>query len=138
MISYGKLWILLEQKKMKRTDLLKIVSSPTLAKLGKNESVNVSIIAKICDFLECQPGDIMENITEEQVKAVAEQFDNFNKIMIDSLTAQGIDEKQFMEMLNQTLPIYMKTMFNGGNPMQDLMMTALKEKEEEQAKKGKK
>ena len=48
---------------MKRTDLLKpkgILSSPTLAKLGKNEIVSVEIIDKLCDFLDCQPGDIME------------------------------------------------------------------------------
>ena len=64
MMKYYKLFILLDKKGMKRTDLLKIVSSVTLAKLGKGESVTTDIICKICDFLDCQPGDIMEYIKE--------------------------------------------------------------------------
>ena len=64
MMKYYKLFILLDKKGMKKTDLLKIVSSVTLAKLGKGESVTTDIICKICDFLDCQPGDIMEYIKE--------------------------------------------------------------------------
>lgn len=48
---------------MKRTDLLKpngVLTSPTLAKLGKNENISIDIIDKLCEFLDCQPGDIME------------------------------------------------------------------------------
>lgn len=66
MIIYDKLWKLLDQKEMKKTDLLKVISSPTLAKLGKNENVNVKVIGQLCDFLNCQPGDIMENINGEE------------------------------------------------------------------------
>ena len=43
MIVYTKLWILLEKKGMKKTDLKKIMSSATLAKLGKNEPVSSGI-----------------------------------------------------------------------------------------------
>ena len=51
---------------MKRTDLLKVISSPTLAKLGKNDTVNIKVITQICDFLNCQPSDIMENVNEQE------------------------------------------------------------------------
>ena len=51
---------------MKRTDLLKIVSSVTLAKLGKGESVTTDILCKICEFLDCQPSDIMEYVKENE------------------------------------------------------------------------
>lgn len=64
MIKYYKLFILLDKRGMKRTELLKVISSVTLAKLGKGESVTTDIICKICDFLDCQPGDIMEYIKE--------------------------------------------------------------------------
>lgn len=64
MMKYYKLFILLDKKGMKRTELLKVVSSVTLAKLGKGESVTTDILCKICDFLDCQPGDIMEYIKE--------------------------------------------------------------------------
>ena len=66
MMKYYKLFIMLDKKGMKRTDLLKIVSCVTLAKLGKGESVTTDILCKICDFLDCQPGDIMEYIPEQK------------------------------------------------------------------------
>ena len=64
MMKYYKLFILLDKRGMKRTELLKVISSVTLAKLGKGESVTTDIICKICDFLDCQPGDIMKYIKE--------------------------------------------------------------------------
>ena len=66
MMKYYKLFILLDKRGMKRTALLKVISSVTLAKLGKGESVTTDIICKICDFLDCQPGDIMEYIKEAE------------------------------------------------------------------------
>lgn len=63
-MKYYKLFILIDKKGMKRTDLLKIMSSVTLAKLGKGESVTTDVLCKICDFLDCQPNDIMEYIKE--------------------------------------------------------------------------
>ena len=55
MMKYYKLFDLLTRRNMKKTDLLPIISAPTLAKLSKGE-----VLCKICDFLGCQPGDIME------------------------------------------------------------------------------
>lgn len=67
MISYRKLFSLLALKDMKKTDLLQIISSPTLAKLSKGEVVKTDIIEKICLFLYCQPSDIMEILQEEEL-----------------------------------------------------------------------
>lgn len=64
MMKYYKLFILLDKKGMKRTELLKVISSVTLAKLGKGESVTTDVLCKICGFLDCQPSDIMEYIKE--------------------------------------------------------------------------
>jgi len=61
-ISYGKLFDILEQKKITKTELrgnIKI-STATLAKLSKNEPVAMKVIEDICNFLNCQPGDIMD------------------------------------------------------------------------------
>ena len=58
--EYSKLWILLRKRGMQRTDLLKVISSPTLAKLAKGLSMTTDSLGKICDFLKSQPGDIME------------------------------------------------------------------------------
>lgn len=67
MIKYYKLFDLLNRKGMKKTDLLKIISSKTLAKISKGESLSGEVIEKICNFMHCQPGDIMEFIIEEQL-----------------------------------------------------------------------
>ena len=66
MMKYYKLFILVDKKGVKRTDLLTIVSSVTLAKLGKGESVTTDILCKICEFLDCQPSDIMEYVKENE------------------------------------------------------------------------
>lgn len=64
MMKYYKLFILLDKRGMKRTELLKVISSVTLAKLGKGESVTTDVLCKICGFLDCQPADIMEYVKE--------------------------------------------------------------------------
>ena len=68
MIRYNKLFALLAERGMKKTDLLKIISSPTLAKLSKGEVVKTDIIERICIFLGCQPSDIIEIVREIEVE----------------------------------------------------------------------
>ena len=87
MITYTKLWILLKEKGMKRTDLKEIMSSATLAKLGKNEPVSSTVIEKICDFLKCQPGDIMENVTKEDIQKVGKIMNEKIAEVMDVLEA---------------------------------------------------
>ena len=60
MMKYFRLFDLLARRDMKKTDLLSVISAPTLAKLSKGETVKTDVLCKICVFLDCQPGDIME------------------------------------------------------------------------------
>ncbi|WP_425533919.1 helix-turn-helix domain-containing protein [Terrisporobacter petrolearius] len=62
MITYDKLWKLLIDKKMTKTELREKVgfSTNTLAKLSKNESVTVATLEKICLYLDCNVEDIIE------------------------------------------------------------------------------
>lgn len=62
MIKYYKLFDKLNRLGMKRTDLYQIMSSPTVAKLSKGETITTDMIDKLCEFLKCQPGDIMEYV----------------------------------------------------------------------------
>lgn len=66
-VNYNKLWHLLIDRGMNKTDLRVQagISTNTLAKLGKNENVSTSIIAKICEALECNIEDVMEFTAEE-------------------------------------------------------------------------
>ncbi|MBQ6980295.1 MAG: helix-turn-helix transcriptional regulator [Clostridia bacterium] len=65
-ISYNKLWKLLIDKGMTRTQLQKAaeMSSTTLAKLGKNETVSMDVMLRICKVLDCGFEDIID-VTKE-------------------------------------------------------------------------
>lgn len=65
MIRYYKLFDLLNRKGMKKTDLLQVISRGTLSKLSKGGIIQTDVIEKICIFLNCQPGDIMEIIKQK-------------------------------------------------------------------------
>ena len=59
--NYKKLWNLLIDKDMKKTDLLTVanISSNILAKMNKGENVSMDSLQKICKALECDVGDIV-------------------------------------------------------------------------------
>ena len=63
-MSYNKLWKLLIDKGMKKSDLRKNagISSSSLAKLTKGENVTTEVLGKICNELNCDVADIMEFI----------------------------------------------------------------------------
>lgn len=64
MFSFQPLWITLQKKNIKRTDLLNNpgISSSTLAKMGKNEYVSPEVLDKICIALDCEVEDIIKHI----------------------------------------------------------------------------
>ncbi len=66
MISYKKLWKLLIDKDMKKSELVqKAGLSPyVIKKLNHNENVNAETLAKICKVLGCSFDDIMEILAD--------------------------------------------------------------------------
>lgn len=68
-VCYDKLWKLLIDKKMKKTDLIREakISSNVLAKMGKEESVSLESIGKICSLFGCNVDDILEFQSPEQI-----------------------------------------------------------------------
>jgi len=65
-VSYNKLWKLMIDKNINKTRLRKEagISSNAMAKLGRNESVRVDVLVKICNHLGCTMDDIMEILPE--------------------------------------------------------------------------
>lgn len=61
-ISYNRLWKLLIDKGIKKTELKTLagVSTNVIAKLGKNDPVSMETLAKICTALKCDIADIVE------------------------------------------------------------------------------
>ena len=65
-VCYKKLWKLLIDKNMNKTELRTAtgITTTALAKLGRNENVNTEVLVKICKALECNIEDILEIVDE--------------------------------------------------------------------------
>lgn len=61
-VSYDKLWAILKERNIMKTELTKAakISTNAMAKLGKNEDVRFEILVKICNTLGCKIDDIVE------------------------------------------------------------------------------
>ena len=70
LFSYDKLWKLLIDKKINKQKLKEIskVSSASMAKLGKGQNITTDVLLRICMALDCQIGDIMEIVPDENVQ----------------------------------------------------------------------
>ena len=66
--SYKKLWKLLIDRDMRKEDLrLKAgITTTAMAKLGRNETVHMDILLKICNALNCGLDDILEIVSEDK------------------------------------------------------------------------
>lgn len=67
-ISYKKLWVLLIQKDITKPQLRKDLNlaTGTMSKLNKGEDVALSVLLRICDYLDCDIGDICEAVRVEE------------------------------------------------------------------------
>lgn len=63
-ISYKKLWLMLVERELSKATLRKDLklSAGTLTKLNKGEEVSLSILLRICEYLNCDIGDICEAV----------------------------------------------------------------------------
>ena len=70
-VSYKRLWKLLIDKDMKKKDLLATagISWASVTKLSKGETVSMEVLMKICKALDCNIGDIMDLIPEEETSS---------------------------------------------------------------------
>ncbi len=65
-ISYKKLFHILVDRNLTGAKLSEMsgVAQSTITKLRRNEVVQTDVIEKICAALDCQPGDIMEQVKD--------------------------------------------------------------------------
>ena len=66
--SYNKLWKLMIDRKMNKSDLRELVGigTNTLAKLSKDQQVSMEVLMKICSKLNCDISDICEFVEGEK------------------------------------------------------------------------
>ncbi|MDR1538913.1 MAG: helix-turn-helix domain-containing protein [Clostridiales bacterium] len=67
-IRYNRLWKLLIDKGMSKTDLkhTSVISTTSIAKMGKGENITTDVILKICNALDCGTDEIMEVVEDKQ------------------------------------------------------------------------
>ena len=66
-ISYKKLWILLIEKDISQATFRKDlnIATGTMTKMRKNEEVALSVLLRICEYLDCNIGDICDAVHRE-------------------------------------------------------------------------
>jgi len=66
-VSYNKLFKLMIDRKIRKGELCKAagISSGSLLKISKDENIYVDILVRICSVLDCDFGDIMEYVPDE-------------------------------------------------------------------------
>ncbi len=69
-VSYNKLWKMLIDKDINKTELTRLagITTNAMAKLGRNEDVRVKTLEKLCTSLDCKLDDIMEFVPENKTK----------------------------------------------------------------------
>ena len=68
-ISYNKLWKMLIDKNMKKSDLKEKagISSASVAKLGKGDNITTDVLLRICEAMDCHLDDIMETVDDDMI-----------------------------------------------------------------------
>lgn len=66
-VSYKKLWLMLVEKEISpatmRQDLN--IATGTMTKLRRNEEVALSVLLRLCEYLDCNIGDICDAVKSE-------------------------------------------------------------------------
>jgi len=96
-ICYDKLWKLLIDKKMNRTELKEAsgISFNVLARLGKNEPVSFESIEKICFTLNCKIEDVVEIQKDEPIQIDSDAFTTIELFAGAGGLALGIEKAGF-------------------------------------------
>ena len=84
LISYNKLWKLMIDLNMNKTQLRKVsgVSTNVVAKLSKNDFISMESLLRICMALRCDVGDIIEVVDEsDQLRITEYPFGNEQSLL---------------------------------------------------------
>ena len=102
-INYAKLWKLLAEKELTKSDLMELtgLSSRVIAKLAKNETVTTDTIAKICTALSCDVSDVME-CSAENALSLYNYSRSFGKLVEENENIK----KTFFTLNGQKYVIY--------------------------------
>ena len=66
-VRYDKLWAVMKDNKMKKSDLAKAaqISAYTMTKLNQDRVVSMDVMLRLCKVFHCDIGDIMEVLEDD-------------------------------------------------------------------------
>ena len=66
-VSYKKMWVLLIERGISPVDLRKDlnIATGTMTKLRRNEEVALSVLLRICEYLDCNIGDVCDFVKKD-------------------------------------------------------------------------
>lgn len=75
--SYNKLWKMMIDKSMNKTELTHLagITTNAMAKLGRNEDVRMNVLEKLCTTLDCKLDDIVEFVPDSDTGSAKEKKD---------------------------------------------------------------
>jgi DNA-binding Xre family transcriptional regulator len=70
-VSYKKLWVMLAEREMSKAELRKLagIAPATFTKLRRNQEVALSVLLKIADVMNCDAGDMMTFVKDNDPSA---------------------------------------------------------------------
>ena len=74
-INYKKLWVMLAEKEMSKQyfrEKLEL-STGTMTKLNKSEKVSMNTLLRICEFFDCNLGDICDAVKNDEIEKKSEE-----------------------------------------------------------------
>lgn len=73
-VSYKKLWVMLAEREMSKVELRRLagIAPATFTKLRRNQEVALSVLMKIADVLDCDAGDMMSFVKNEEAPSPVE------------------------------------------------------------------
>ena len=82
-VSYKNLWVMLAEREISKATLRKQaeLSSATFIKLRKNQKATLAVMLKVADVLNCNAGDMMDFIKDEEVSPNASSLDTNNRVL---------------------------------------------------------
>ena len=75
-VSYKKLWVMLAEREMSKAELRKLagIAPATFTKLGRNQEVALSVLLRIAEVLNCDAGDILSFVKENDQNSNTNSF----------------------------------------------------------------
>ena len=75
-VSYKKLWVMLAEREMSKAELRKLagIAPATFTKLGRNQEVALSVLLRIAEVMDCDAGDIMSFVKENDQNSNTNSF----------------------------------------------------------------